>query len=234
MNILVIPDTALGVRIWASTTVYGEERLGHAREFVARFPPADVLEWVARARRAVAARRPDPGDSTRQLSSAISDPETGTVAVVIQRRGDEWERQARIFFAPPGDEPPIVVRAERGLASRFVEALARVASRSSAAPEPAKSLSRIYEANPAAPERCPTRLQVVSPELIRGRVGEVWASYVVDTTGRALPRTMEVLLSDDERLELAVRQGLQFLRFVPAVRDGSPVRSRVYQRFIFR
>jgi hypothetical protein len=78
--------------------------------------------------------------------------------------------------------------------------------------------------------------QGISPMLPRrlwrkGRHGEVWMDFYVDSTGRTELSTVRTVLSDDPDFELAVRAYLVRARYSPATVRGHPVRGRTYQRF---
>jgi TonB family protein len=76
---------------------------------------------------------------------------------------------------------------------------------------------------------------VYPPDLIAtGTEGQVQATYVVDTTGRVDPTTIQVLRSDDPRFTESVRTALGGMRFRPAKRAGKVVRQLVTQRFRFQ
>ncbi len=67
-----------------------------------------------------------------------------------------------------------------------------------------------------------------------GKEGEVMMRYVVDTSGRADPSSLEVLRSTHPAFTLSVRQALAGMRFAPASVEGRRVRQLVEQRFQFR
>jgi protein TonB len=73
------------------------------------------------------------------------------------------------------------------------------------------------------------------PELLKGAgvEGEVIASFVVDTTGRADPSTLKILKSTNELFGAAVRAALPAMRFLPAEVGGRKVRQQVQQPFVF-
>ena len=73
------------------------------------------------------------------------------------------------------------------------------------------------------------------PELLRsgGVEGEVLVQFVVDTTGRAVPRSVRVLGSTHDLFTVAVRSALPDMRFLPAEIGGRKVRQLVQQRFSF-
>jgi TonB family protein len=76
---------------------------------------------------------------------------------------------------------------------------------------------------------------IYPPELsARGVEGHVQATFVVDTTGRVDPTSVQVLESDEPRFSESVRTALSEMRFRPASRGGRAVRQLVEQRFNFR
>jgi protein TonB len=63
--------------------------------------------------------------------------------------------------------------------------------------------------------------------------GEVLASFVVDTTGRADVSTFKVLKSTHQQFTDAVRRALPRMRFLPAEVGGRKVKQLVQQPFTF-
>ena len=63
--------------------------------------------------------------------------------------------------------------------------------------------------------------------------GTVLARFVVDTTGRAEPASIEFPETTHAQFAEAVRQSLLRSRYLPAMLQGSPVRQLVEQRFAF-
>ena len=68
----------------------------------------------------------------------------------------------------------------------------------------------------------------------RGVCGEVLASFVVDTLGRAEMETFRVIKSTDPLFSDAVRRGVAQSRFKPARLRGRTVRQLVQQPFAFK
>jgi protein TonB len=73
------------------------------------------------------------------------------------------------------------------------------------------------------------------PEILKsaGVEGEVLASFVVDTTGRAEPGSFKVLKTSHELFASAVRNALPNMRFLPAEVGGKKVKQLVQQPFVF-
>ena len=83
--------------------------------------------------------------------------------------------------------------------------------------------------------QAPGSAQPVYPDLLRsaGIEGDVLATFVVDTTGRADPSTFKVLRATHQQFEKAVRDALPRMRFIPAEVGGRKVRQLVQQPFAF-
>lgn len=73
------------------------------------------------------------------------------------------------------------------------------------------------------------------PEILKsaGVEGEVLASFVVDTTGRAESGSYKVLKTSHELFASAVRNALPNMRFLPAEVGGRKVKQLVQQPFVF-
>lgn len=124
--------------------------------------------------------------------------------------------------APSGDEAPILPRA-------FAEPLP-VQPR---AADPGVVLTPEEVEQPAV--AVPGSSPPAYPEALRraGVEGEVLASFVVDTVGRADMGTFVVQRATHELFSRAVREAVSRQRFVPARVGGRPVRQLVLQPFAF-
>ena len=73
------------------------------------------------------------------------------------------------------------------------------------------------------------------PDILRqaGVEGDVLATFVVDTTGRADPASFKVLRATHELFANAVKQALPAMRFTAAKVGGKKVRQLVQQPFSF-
>ena len=73
------------------------------------------------------------------------------------------------------------------------------------------------------------------PEILKsaGIEGNVFASFVVDTTGHVEPRSFTVLRATHELFVAAVRNALPNMKFFPAEVGGKKVKQLVQQPFVF-
>jgi TonB family protein len=74
------------------------------------------------------------------------------------------------------------------------------------------------------------------PDILKkaGVSGEVIASFVVDTTGKADVNSLKVLRSSHELFMNSVATALQDMRFTPALVGGRKVKQLVMQPFVFQ
>lgn len=76
---------------------------------------------------------------------------------------------------------------------------------------------------------------VYPAEMLReGIEGVVVARFVIDTTGRADPSSLQVLQSSHPAFVISVRDAVPGMRFTPATVRGRHVRQLVQQSFAFR
>lgn len=72
------------------------------------------------------------------------------------------------------------------------------------------------------------------PELFaEGIGGAVVAEFVVDTAGKVEPGTFSIVTSSNPRFSAAVQLSVQNASYLPAKKDGRPVRQAVQQPFSF-
>jgi protein TonB len=73
------------------------------------------------------------------------------------------------------------------------------------------------------------------PDILRqaGVEGDVIATFVVDTTGRADPSSFKILRASHDLFANAVKQALPSMRFIPAEVGGKKVKQLVQQPFTF-
>jgi TonB family protein len=87
--------------------------------------------------------------------------------------------------------------------------------------------SAVRSAGSAAP--------VYPPELIKDKIeGAVFMRYIIDTTGRADPNSLEVIRSSHPAFTEAVRTAVPLMAFSPAMVGGHKVRQAVEQNFQFK
>lgn len=76
---------------------------------------------------------------------------------------------------------------------------------------------------------------VYPPELMAANVeGSITARYVVDTTGRADPASIQIMRETHPGFAKSVRDAIPGMRFTPGLVQGRPVRQVVEQSFEFR
>jgi TonB family protein len=97
---------------------------------------------------------------------------------------------------------------------------------------------KVYTADevdtPARPDTtAPARPAYPAMLFAEGVNGKVTAEFVVDTTGRVVMETFNVISSSDAAFTAAVRDALPTATYIPALLHGHPVKQVVHQPFNF-
>ena len=97
------------------------------------------------------------------------------------------------------------------------------------------SVYSILDVEETAARTAGSAAPVYPPELLKeGREGGVYMRFVVDSSGRADPGTIEVIRSTHPAFTQSVRQAMPLMLFTPASVAGHHVRQAVEQNFEFR
>ena len=233
-NFVAFADRANGAHLWASTTrAVGPEL---QRGFVGRYEPGAVELWGERVRQVLRAEKPDAGDTSSVLQAVLLATDGSITAIARRRLGSRWERETFIYLADAQRTAPIVVRGTRDNARDFANALQLAAGLSQVNVD---SSAREAFVNPIDTANCvlllPGASAPVYPPALRdrGKRGEVWLSFVVDTSGTVDMNSVDVVWSDDPLFTESVKAALTKYRFRPALVGGRPAVARAYQRFNF-
>jgi len=230
LEILIFGDSVTGVEIWTTfdTTAVGFHR-------TARFLPGDVLTWVAAAESLLV---PKPlGDPARWTHPSML-PATNGDALVLGRmpEGNHWERRADLLYlrhTPAGDSVLVDARFELWDAKDFLDSLqAKAIAARAYVPHRDSASDDLVESRPELLQFGP----LVYPELERseGLEGRVLISAMVDTSGRVIPQSMEVMMAVDSAFARAARSSLAHSRFKPARKHGGiPVQISILIPFRF-
>ena len=100
-------------------------------------------------------------------------------------------------------------------------------------PDPATTTFFEFQVDKPAALRKSMKPQYPAALKRAGISGEVWAQFVVDTTGRVDMRTFKALKSSGLEFTAAVKAVLPTWRLDPAIRQGKKVKQFVEQSFVF-
>ena len=129
--------------------------------------------------------------------------------------------------APAGEQPVPRNGGDAGTEKSSQEA--------SVALESPDSVYSILDVDETAARTAGSAAPVYPPELIKdGTEGGVFIRFVVDTTGRADPESIEVIRASHPLLAQSVRSAIPLMAFTPAMVRGHRVRQAVEQNFEFR
>jgi len=240
LNILVITDTLDGTGLWAAWSAAGERRGLPDDEFVAHYAPDSVLAWLDEVQLLMLPKEAGERDPRQLQSPPLTDIQGGRLYAVRLKDGRRWSDRVYFSMAFSPREKPLQFAVERRNAARLFEVLTVAARASRLLTTPRGPDDVRYYANPADPSMAPqgagVRGVLYPQHLIDQRIeGDVWFSFVVDTTGGVrLDDSFRVLLSDHPLLTQAARESMRDAVYHPAIRLGRPVPVRVYQRVMYR
>jgi TonB family protein len=236
-NLLVYPDSNVGVILWVATNARAEIDGRRAeREMVLRFHPDTLRDWLIYTHQLLALEGPPiAGDTSSIVTSGVLTGSGGAgIAVARRRVKQRLDRKVRVVIAPPAHGQLLLFELERPAVDSLLSALEAVEPKSRYRPEHNDSLGGTAHVERAAePTGRRPHLQYPDEAQRDGREGEVWVRFVVGPDGRVDLSTVQALLSDGDDFEQAVRAYLRNARFLPAVADGQPVKALMAQRFVF-
>lgn len=240
LNILVIRDSVNGMGLWAAWTAAGERQGMKAEdEYVAHYDPQSVLTWLDEVQLMLAPDHASQNDPAQIQSPPLTDVQGGKLVVVRLRDGRRWGNRVYFSMAYHPREKPLQFAVEKRNATRLLEVIAQGAreSRLITTPIPGEVQHYSNPANPSSsPEGAGVRGVVYPQYLVDQKIqGDVWFSFVVDTTGGIrVDESLRILLSDHSLLTQTARESLRDGRYRPARHAGRPVPVRIYQRVMYR
>jgi len=234
-NLLVTPDSTQGVSFWFATN-WRVQLDGQKvqRQFDDRFEPDSLIEWLIFTRQLLDLKAPLPNDtSTAVTSGYLRGLDGGIIVVARLRKGKKLSNKARVLMVQK-DSTPVLFEMDRWSVDTLLNVSDAAAQRSGYRPTPGEPASAPQPGDtPVWPVESKRSPHYPSSLQQRGIEGEVWARYCVGVDGRVDMSTFWAQLSDDEEFERSAREYLVGARYMPATRNGTPIRQAVAQRFIF-
>jgi hypothetical protein len=240
LNILVIKDTLNGMGLWAGWSALAEQRgIKSDDEFVAHYDPQVVQAWLDEVRLLLAPTRATETDPEQVQTPPLTDLQRGRLVAVRLKDGRRWGNRMYFSMSYHPQEKPLQFAVETRHVPRLLDALATGAQASRLVTTPVPGTVPLYS-NPANPSTYPEGAGVrgvVYPDFLVERKiqGDVWFTFVVDSTGAVrVDESFRILLSDHPALAQTARESVLEGRFRPASDRGRPVPVRVYQRVMYR
>ena len=164
---------------------------------------------------------PDRHPSSDNLAEHLQYMDIGTKALVVATRPD-----GRVLSSA-GSAKLEHVGGDQGNDARSQAPAAAVESQD--------SVYSILDVEEMAARTEGSAAPVYPPELMKvGKEGGVFIRFVIDSSGRADPGTIEVVRSTHPAFTQSVRQAVPLMLFSPASVGGHHVRQAVEQNFEFR
>jgi hypothetical protein len=196
--------------------------------------PIVALQWATVARSLIS---PGTSQSSRNVIPALRDRKGPGFLLLAKNPKKAAEKETLIFLVSDSTTreqwKTFASQAQLDTLLTALEALAREQHSTS---DPDSTASRRSDDAVDVPVQVVFQPRPEFPEKLvaSGREGRVWMSYVVDSTGLSQTGTLRALLSDDPLFTQAAINAVLHSRFRPALRQGRPVRQRVFQAIVFR
>lgn len=243
VNVFVVPDSALGLRC-LSVVVPANGRAGVAnKSFADDFNPDSALRWGAQIDSLLTGPVPDTGPVI--LSAMLKGRRGGVLAFAVRRSARHREPELDLVEFAGGGQQPFRIQLTRNTATAFAKGVREQAPQAGWDPDlPPSALGMIVV--PESLARANVPVSITSPQMTSGpalsypssqgtagETGAVWASFVVDTSGRPDPATVRVIYSSHPDFTASVRVWLRGAHFHPAQMNGRPMRATMDMPFTF-
>jgi TonB family protein len=231
LSIVVTPNVG-GVYLWAR---YGETE-AKRRTFAEDFEPSETTEWLAEARRFLAAPLAASDTGSVRLSPVLHGIDGGSVYLARRREGKAWSGQI-IVFLPDGEKAkPILVQVDSAIIRGIFESLENVSRNAS----PARSQElRDSTGARVTTDRAPYLRQGAIPpvypisEQEQHNRGLVLLQFIILPDGSIDLPTIKTLHSTSPAFFEATLEAVTRFRFNPAMYKGKPVKTIAIMPFEF-
>lgn len=230
LDLLLLPDTVVGLRVLASPTPASTAGSGLTALVEMDLEPIEALQWASLLA-GTAADEPLGAVTALRATPVLADPRGGKyLRLVHESQPADPTRQLYLIIADSSARRYWRLFTTATAIDTLAEAMHRTAQHS----------HRDTGNSREPPDDRPVELLAVPrleyPKQLEreGRIGRVWAEYIVGASGRAEERSIRILLTDNPLFTREVYSVLQRARFRPALKDGKPVARRAQQAFQFR
>jgi hypothetical protein len=235
LDIVILPDWSFGVWLLVAPNPRAVQWMQPGNSVISmNLDPIVALQWATVAR---SLKSPGASPSSRNVIPALRDRKGPQFLLLAKNPKKAAENEAVIFLVSDStirqQWKTFASQAQLDTLLTALEALAREQQGTSHPDSMAGWRSEdsvdipvqvVFQPRPEFPEKL----------AATGREGRVWMSYVVDSTGLSQTGTLRALLSDDPLFTQAAMNAVLQAKFRPAIRQGRPVRQRVFQTIVFR
>jgi TonB family protein len=230
IDLLLVPDSSAGLRVLASPTPASTAGSGPTVLVQLNLDPILTRQWASLLP-GIAANVHSGDSPALRATPALVDLHGGKyLQLVHETARDSSAQELYLIVSDSMDGRRWRVFTTAAAIDTLAQMLERTAQGSQWRSDDS---SEIADDRPVELRFVPT---LEYPKELRreGRIGRVWAEYVVDPSGRADEHSIRILLSDDPLFTREVYSVLQRTRYRPALRHGRAIARRVQQAFQFR
>lgn len=225
MDLSFVADSVRGVQILMQPSVRSKQTREQQAPVWLRFDPDTVLAWLnsaAAALRIPVPNGPDKGIQWSRTLTPVAGP--GGLSLGRERKKGKLDETRWLAIADSTGWRSELTGAE---ADSLLQLLLNIGMQSRLDTSATMSYEREHVDVPAQVLHQPA-------PRIRGKLGQVVATYVVDERGNVDPATFVALLASDPSLIPEAWSLIKASRFKPAELKGKPVRQLVSQVIVWR
>lgn len=236
IHLLILADTTSGLTLWAIPKDPGAVK--PPTGFAGRYDPVQVVQWLSLAKAVVNAPRVTRDSGRYLYTPPLFDRDSGQLVLYRERIGSNWGKQSYLLFNSRDDRHPFKVPMNDQQVSEFMTVFGTQAGRSSLSSTLDSTDVRVYSRSAIEesvdPPKLLSGLDLEYPRNLRGKGGQVLATFIIMPNGRMNPASFMTMLSDHPGFTLAAYEGLREALYRPLVVDGVPTAVRVCQWVSFR
>jgi TonB family protein len=231
LRVVVAPDSE-GTYLSANTGPGTSRNPG--KFFSGSFVPSELSTWDVTAREFLKLRLTDADSGETCSSPTVSSTEGGRVYLFRRRVNNSWTAERFLVMQGSDTAPPLSVSGTEESIAEILDSVGAVNKRTPVLPSYPRSTdsARMFDrhARPKQSNRPPPYPVEARQRNVEGMV---LLAFVIGADGRADMSTVVVEYETYNGFTDSVLRQLPSFRFEPAVRNGKPVRERVFMPFLF-
>lgn len=235
VRVVLAPDSLRGTLLWARKD-NSQRDSSDGPSFLSYLNREATEDWIREAREFLA-QPPSENDTSAYRASPLLVTQSGEVFILYRRADGKWSSERFIAFQSLEGQVVLSVWTRESSVLEFLSNLEKVLHATPPHSGPVVDTIPIGGTVPGATDvkhQSGTRdIRYPAEERDDNNGGHVWVSFVVLPNGFADMSSYEAVYTDSPGFERAVREGVRWMRFVPAKLNGRPIPVRVFQAFTF-